>query len=249
MQWQCKLNWLKKYPAIAYSPASGGVFYLACVLFSTSQSNRSLLLIDKPYTNWKDVQVDLKHHCQLCYHSKSEAKLDAFMHTLIQQSNKLHRPTTEQQDNRLSSKEQEVLTSIIRCIKFCAWQGTSLWGHRDDSTSDTVNQGNFRALLSLCIQSGYKELSAHLETGAKNAQYNSKTAQNELVVCIKECIQEQIVKDIQNQSEENGVAFYGIQADEVHDTSNVEQFRCCHQIHSKEHSSRKTYRVCRLSGY
>ena len=35
--------------------------------------------------------------------------------------------------------------SIICCLEFCGRQGISLRGHRDDSSSDSANQGNFKA--------------------------------------------------------------------------------------------------------
>ena len=40
---------------------------------------------------------------------------------------------------------------------------------------------------------------------------------------MKEYLQEKIIQDIVRQSSANGAAFYGIQADEVRDVSNVEQ--------------------------
>ena len=50
--------------------------------------------------------------------------------------------------------------------------------------------------------------------------YVSKTTQNDLLSCIKDFIQSQIVNDIQNQTE--GPSF-GISADQVTDVSNWEQ--------------------------
>ena len=54
----------------------------------------------------------------------------------------------------------------------------------------------------------------------KNASYTSKTTQNDLLGCIKDYIQEQIVFDVKSQEV---WPFYGIMADEVTDTSNWEQ--------------------------
>ena len=69
--------------------------------------------------------------------------------------------------------------------------GISLRGHSDDSTSENVNHGNLKALLKapidLCVVLGHSVLNEHLKTGAKNAQYPSKTAQNDLLTCVKEC--------------------------------------------------------------
>ena len=50
-------------------------------------------------------------------------------------------------------------------------QNVPLCGHRDDSTSITVNKGNFLALLHLMV------LKNHLEQGKRNAKCTSKTTQ------------------------------------------------------------------------
>ena len=63
-------------------------------------------------------------------------------------------------------------------------------------------------------------LDIRLRTCARNATYTSKTTQNELLSCIKDYIQSEIVADINNQIRG---PYYGISADEVTDCSNWEQ--------------------------
>ena len=223
MNRQCKREWLEKFPEIAYSKKNDGLYCLACVLFPTpGQSQRGNAFIDRPYQNWKDAIEDLTRHCHLHYHLKSNAKLNAFLQT--------YQDPVSRIDQRLSTKTSEqveknrrFLMSVMRCIEYCGRQGISLRGHRDDEGSTNSNQGNFRALLDLRVSSGDEDLKSHLETCAKNARYISKTSQNELIVCMKEYIQEQIINDIQNQSSEFGSSFYAVEADEVRDVSNVEQ--------------------------
>ena len=144
-----------------------------------------------------------------------------------------YRNPTSRIDQRLTTKTTEqvqknrkFLRSIIRCIEYCGRQGISLRDDRDDGDDHDhrVNHGNFRALLNLFTASGDDDLHNHLETCAKNAKYISKTGQNELIGTIKEYMQEVIVEDVLKQSDENGLAFYGIEADEVRDVSNKEQF-------------------------
>ena len=45
----------------------------------------------------------------------------------------------------------KVLTSIIKCLEMCGRQGIALGGHRDDSTSDDISKGKFRALVDFRI--------------------------------------------------------------------------------------------------
>ena len=54
----------------------------------------------------------------------------------------------------------------------------------------------------------------------QNATYTSKSSQNELLLCIKEFIQTKIIYEIKQQSIG---PYYGIQCDEVRDSSNWEQ--------------------------
>ena len=68
-------------------------------------------------------------------------------------------------------------------------------GHRDDSTSENVNHGNCKALVDICVVSGDSVFDQHLQTGAKNVLYISKAAQNDLFTCMKEYMQEEILKD------------------------------------------------------
>lgn len=115
------------------------------------------------------------------------------------------------------TKNRQILTSIIKCIELCGRQGLALRGHRDDSTSVDLIQGNFNALLNLRVDSGDVVLKEHLETAAKNAIYISKTAQNEILYCMKTHIQDQITQQVKTS------IFYGMEADEVKDSSNWEQ--------------------------
>ena len=117
------------------------------------------------------------------------------------------------------ARNRQVLKGVIACLEVCGRQGISLRGHRDDSTSGSLNQGNFKALIQLRIDAGDVSLETHLQTCSKRATYMSKTTQNELLHCIGEIIQHKIVKDVQQQCDYTR-SFYGIQADEVIDMSN-----------------------------
>ena len=61
-------------------------------------------------------------------------------------------------------------------------------------------------------------LKDRIESCAQNASY--LTTQNDLLSCIKDFIQSEIVNDIQNQTEG---PFFGISADEATEVSNWEQ--------------------------
>ena len=68
---------------------------------------------------------------------------------------------------------------MIACLEVCGRRSISLRGYQDDSTSDSLNQGNFKALIQLRIDAGDVSLETHLQTCSKCATYMSKAAQNE----------------------------------------------------------------------
>ena len=68
-----------------------------------------------------------------------------------------------------------------------------------------------------------KGLENFIMTCKQNAMNLSKTSQNELLLCIKEYIQQEIVNVIKNEKD-FFVYVFGLSADEVTDISNQEQF-------------------------
>ena len=120
------------------------------------------------------------------------------------------------------SQIRQYIASILRAIQCCGRQGIALRGHHDDGPlfdEASSNRGNFKELIMLMSEFD-KTLKDRIESCARNATYLSKTTQNDLLSCIKDFIQSEIVNDIQNQTEG---PFFGISADEVTDVSNWEQ--------------------------
>ena len=153
-------------------------------------------------------------------HVLATAKREAFIETFQKPEARIDNILT-QCTKEVVSRNRKFLTSIIKCIELCGRNGMALRGHRDDGTiSDKSHQGNFNNLLDFRIDAGDTDLKEHMETCSKNASYISKTTQNELLVCIKEYIQDVIISEIGSQK--IGPKF-GIQADEVTDISNREQ--------------------------
>ena len=65
-------------------------------------------------------------------------------------------------NQELYDKNFSIVKSIVKAIIFCGKQNVPLRGHRDDSTSTTVNKGNFLALLHLMAETD-TVLKDHLE--------------------------------------------------------------------------------------
>ena len=103
-----------------------------------------------PYKNWKDARADFQKHSTLEYHKTSDCMLHAFLQVSQgkQQRVDICISTANQKQTHLN---RVFLTSIIKCLEFCGRLGIALRGHRDDSTTESPNQGNFKALLDLRI--------------------------------------------------------------------------------------------------
>ena len=82
---------------------------------------------------------------------------------------------------------RSALQSIIDTVQLCDVQNIAFCGHRDVGTVDPTgntpltNDGNFRALLCLRLHGGDEALQKQLKHAPKNAQYTSKTIQNEFL--------------------------------------------------------------------
>ena len=88
------------------------------------------------------------------------------------------------------------LIPIVKYLEFCGRQRLTLGGHRDDSTPDKRQQGNFKGLLNINVDAGDQVLQEHLEMCDQKASYFSKPTQNELLECIRQYVQDQIIGEI-----------------------------------------------------
>ena len=217
----CNREWFDSFKFIAYSKAQDGLYCLCCVLFPTAYKyGISSLLIKQPYNNWKDAKADLKSHATCGYHKSSEARMEAFMHTMVNPTHRIDLSMSSKTSYQVQ-KNRTFLLSVIKCLELCGRQGLALRGHRDAQTDDPMsNKGNFHSFLQFRVDSGDIALKEHLETCTRNATYISKTSQNQLLECIKRFIQETFVNEINNHP---FGSHYGIMADEVTDVSNWEQ--------------------------
>jgi len=217
----CQPKWFAEYRWLAYSSSTAGLGCLACCLFpSEAKYGQSQVFISKPYSNWKDAQPDLQRHAASQYHKWSEAKLKAFIAT----SNQPHRRIDSvlvREEKELVEKNRQVIKVILRGLIFCGRYGLALRGHRDDNLPDDLeNKGVFAGVLKLMMESGDTVLEDHLKTAARNSTYISKTAQNDLLDCLRIAIQADIVQEIKEQAMG---PLYSISADEVTDVSGWEQ--------------------------
>ncbi len=113
----------------------------------------------------------------------------------------------------------KVIESLFKVTILCGKQGLALRGHRDDNIQweegSSNNEGNFIELVRFRAETD-KCLADHLSCAPKNAQYTSKTIQNELIKVVGDEISGGILEEVRLAK------FYSIIADEVTDASNSE---------------------------
>ena len=134
------------------------------------QCHKVKLLITLPYQNLKDARTDFQKHSTLEYHKTS----DCMLHALL----RVNQGKQKRVDICISSANQ--LQIGRNCVFFtsiiiCGRQGIALHGYIDDSTSESPNHGNFKALLNLRIDFGDVALDEYLRICVKTSTYISKT--------------------------------------------------------------------------
>ena len=108
----------------------------------------------------------------------------------------------------------------------CGKQGIAFRGHRDDQIiftdeeeSEAENEDNFIELVRFRAETDV--LRNHLQRAPKNAQYTSKTIQNELIGIIGNRIRSDILSEVKTAK------FFSVITDEVADIANKEQISIC----------------------
>ena len=176
---------------------------------------RAAVLISQTLTNWSKTRALPNNHASLKYHEMSMAKLQAFHTTYEAWAARIDCRLTEQMA-ALVHRNRNVLKSVIKWLTLCARQGLALRGHRDDSTSEALNKGNFLAVVEFRRELD-TFLDEHLRSGPRNSTMISKTVQNDLLHFMEKFVARTIIEEV------DASLFVAVLADEVTDISNWEQ--------------------------
>lgn len=227
---------LEKFHWLVLSHKDQGLYCVYCALFASSseggyQKNTSLKrLVREPLKKFDDLLGEtgaLSVHERNQYHRWAVEAGKSFLKTF-------HNPAFEVVNQVCVQREAQVkenrdrLRPIISTIIFCGRQNISLRGHRDDGAlykcntdekidSPVANDGNFRALLRLRVESGDSILQHHLETASSIATYISKTTQNQLIECCEQEIQHGIIGRVKMAK------FFAVIFDGTTDIAHIEQ--------------------------
>jgi hypothetical protein len=196
-----------------------GMFCLPCVLFGNVTAFERLdKLFKSPLKLWTSAASKFSAHEKRSQkHKNSVTDFQLFRASMQNRRKDIDQILSAELEKRIK-ENRERLSPIIKCILYCGKTNQALRGHRDDSTQDSEQQGNFKDLIEFRIESGDVKLKEHLETAQKNLTYLSKTTQNQLISATSKFIRDTILTNINM-----GSRYYSIMADEATDISNKEQ--------------------------
>ena len=80
-------------------------------------------------------------------------------------------------------ENREKLSPIVQCILLCGKNNQALRGHRDDSTQNDEQQGNFKDVIEFRIDSGDVKLKEHIETADKKYDISLKNNAKSTYYC------------------------------------------------------------------
>ena len=211
-------------PWLCYSAYLDSAFCLPCVLFghafSSHHGSQLKKLFTEPFTRWNGAPRRWEDHQKK---SKMHDDATSAMSTLKRQMEGKEKRINEACNTAMRirmTENRKKIKPIMKTVVLCGKQNIPLRGHRDDSQykeDQTINPGNFQALLDYRIDGGDITLQKHFETAPKNATYRSKTIQNEIIACCKKYLQGVLVEEIKQAK------FFSVLADEASDSSNKEQ--------------------------
>ena len=205
-----------------YSAFCDSLFCRACTIFAPELVGSVALgqFVTKPFKSWVNKTQKMTYHGKLDYHLTACTKMSAFLAAYEHPTRAVNTRLDTQAQKQLVDN-QHVLESLFKVTLLLGKQGLAFHGHRDDQIewqehSDHENHGNFVELVRFRAETD-EILFKHLENAPKNAQYTSKTIQNQLIDVINKYIQSDILHEIKEAK------YYSVLADEVVDVANKEQ--------------------------
>ena len=123
-----------------YSKEEDGLFCLPCVLFASKEMLGQL--VTEKFNYWTKKTSKFSNHNSKQYHKLAVTQAEALRSS--------HNRPELAIDNQLKgiredkiAKNRTIINHIASAIHLCGTQSIALRGHRDDSTSDSDNKGNF----------------------------------------------------------------------------------------------------------
>ena len=147
-----RVDWLKYYPWMHYSPFSDGVYCRACIVFSPYRVGSQDLgkFVLQPFRYWTKTTNRATEHANTEYHRNAMAMMAEFLAKYKTPSQAINAVLSSQVRHTMETN-QKVIESLLRIIILCGKQGLALRGHRGDGidwqSEEISNEGNFIQLV------------------------------------------------------------------------------------------------------
>ncbi|CAH1106969.1 unnamed protein product [Psylliodes chrysocephalus] len=233
-------TWIDRWPWLAYSKISDGVFCKICLLFSREWAGKGShqtlgIFVNVPFKKWKKATEKFENHAKTNYHKECVILADNYMKVTSGQVFDV----VSQLNSKLQQEREEnrsILKPIIKAVLFCGQQELPLRGDEDSGPLNLENpekkDGKFRALLRFTANGGNDSysLKKHFTSSNKNATYVSPIIQNEILDIAASLIRKKLIEKI------NKFGYFAILVDETMDVSGVEQMSFCVRYLSEENA-------------
>lgn len=226
---------LDDYNFAQFSPSLNGLICVPCALFCPAskciQGQELLNLVTRPLQKYTRLNTDLNAHANKEYHKQAILMAEDFLKNIDKNID-----VSKQIDigrKKQAEENRKKMLPIIKSVMFCGENNIPLRGKddngkiltpdEDDQWEENMykNDGNFRNVLRLKMDSGETALIDHFKKAGANAIYTSSQIQNEIIEASAEVIKEKLVASINNNQ------FFSVLADETTDISCKEQLSIC----------------------
>lgn len=219
------------------------VFCYYCRHFPSHSQIEKDVLITGGYSDWKNISNMTKKHDNTTSHKNAIAKYGAWLSTKKNGSvsTQINKQVKEQ-----VIKNRAILTSVIRCVLYCARQDIGLREHRRERKEEfnsenydaslcsrhDVNEGNFLEIIKL-LSIENEHFKTNFNLLPKNSKYISPEIQNDIIKATSKLVLQLIVNEVHIGSQ-----IFSLIVDEARDQSKIEQMSICirylHDLKIKE---------------
>ncbi|XP_052221806.1 zinc finger MYM-type protein 1-like [Dreissena polymorpha] len=193
---------------LVYSPSTGNVFCLPCLLFSNQIST-----FRTGFSDWKNCHIYASEHENCREHKTSTT---AWL-TRVILANRIDCALVKQTQNE-RNYWKEVLRRVVETVKFLAGRGLPFRG--SDETFGSETNGNYLGVLELISKFDpflYEHIKRYGGAGRGVSSYLSKTTCEEFIQLMATQVEEHIVNEIK------AAKYYAISVDSTPDVAHADQ--------------------------
>ncbi|CAM5091286.1 unnamed protein product [Eretmochelys imbricata] len=190
-------DWYEKYRWLEYSPSKDAAFCFYCRFVSSNDAankgHTDPAFIDKGFRNWHRANECFKNHQLSKSHVLNCSSWSSFnegkpIDVLLDEGKQAYLSKQEERCHNQSVMER--LIDIVLCL---AKDGRLFRGHNEKA--DSFEKGLFLNLVNM-LQKYDPVMAKHVQQSPRNATYLSNRIQNDLIVALRNVVQQKIVSSI-----------------------------------------------------